>query len=206
MSLRLTNDIREQISIAVLRHRFSAEVGALMQQRAAFADDIYNDVYRKADREKIDALPDGWLPKSVSVSAQFGETGRGYHQIEFTGRFSGMLNKLKPEGQKSLNDMARRVLVKHQHSCWKVYEASHKLAIRHDKLRDAVSDLESRVRVCEKQVEQALNSVTTAAALVKAWPEVAPFVAAIIPEERKAVALPVAALNEALKLPVKKAA
>ncbi|QUS39522.1 hypothetical protein RPMA_12270 [Tardiphaga alba] len=206
MSLRLTNDIREQISLAVLRHRFSAEVNELMALRAGLADDIYNDFYRKADRDKIDALPDGWLPKSTSVSAKFGEHGSGYSQIEFTGRFTGMLNKLRPQPHKTINEVARRVLIKHQHTCWKVYEAGHKLSIRHDKLRDAVSDLESRVRVCEKQIEQALNSVTTAAALVKAWPEVAPFVAAIIPEERKAVALPVAALNEALKLPVKKAA
>lgn len=206
MSLRLTNDIREQISLAVLRHRFSAEVGALMQQRAALADDIYNDVYRKADRDKMEALPEGWLPTVLHASVQFGENGRSYQQIDFAGSFSGTLYKLRPDPAKKVDATARRVPSKHQYGCWKVYEASHKLAIRYDRVAAAVSDLGERIRVREKQIEQALNSVTTAAALVKAWPEVAPFVMAIIPEERKAVALPVAALNEALKLPVKKAA
>ena len=56
------------------------------------------------------------------------------------------------------------------------------------------------------QIETALNSVTTAAALVKAWPEVAPFVTAITPVERALPVLPVSSLNEMLKLPVKKAA
>jgi hypothetical protein len=206
MALRLTSNLREQISLAVLRHRFSAEVGELMAERAALADDIYNDVYRKADRDRIDSLPDGWLPKSVCATAQFGESRSSYQQINFSGSMSGMLHKLRPEPHKTLNEASRRVPSKHQYGCWKVYEATHKLAIRHDKLRDAVSDLESRVRVCEKQIEQALNSVSTATALVKAWPEVAPFVSAIVPVERQAVALPVATLNDMLKLPVKKAA
>jgi hypothetical protein len=207
MSLRLTNDIREQISLAVLRHRFSAEVGTLMQQRAVLADDIYNDVYRKADRDRMESLPDGWLPTVLHASVQFGESGRSYQQIDFAGSFSGTLYKLRPnQSTKKSETPSRRVPKKHEYGCWKVYEASHKLAIRFDKVAATVSDLEERIRVCEKQIEQALNSVTTAAALVKAWPEVAPFVMAIIPEERKAVALPVAALNDMLKLPVKKAA
>ena len=113
---------------------------------------------------------------------------------------------MRPDHRKAIDHVSRRVLLKHQHCCWKVYEPMHKLAIRHGKISDAVSDLEGNVRVCEKQIEQALNSVSTAAALVKAWPEVAPFVNALIPAERKAVALPVGTLNEALKLPVKKAA
>lgn len=206
MALRLTSSLRERITQAVLRHRFSSEVGDLMRQRAGIADDVYNDFYRKADREKMEALPDGWLPRAEYATAKFGEAGCSYQQIKFSGSFTSKLFKLRPDPDKPKDDVARRVLSKHQHTCWKVYEATHKLAVRFEQHRNAVSDLEGRIRVAEAQIETALNSVTTAAALVKAWPEVAPFVTAITPVERALPALPVDSLNEMLKLPVKKAA
>jgi hypothetical protein len=206
MALRLTTSLREQISLAVLRHRFSPEVGAAMRQRAALADDIYTDFYRKPDREKMEALPAGWLPQTVCASAKFGEYGSGYAQINFSGSFTGMLHRLRPSPEKPGEETSRRVLTKHQHACWKVYAADHKLAVRYEEHRNLVSDLEARIRVSEKQIETALNAVSSAAALVKAWPEIEPFVTPLVPVVRALPALPVSALNETFKLPVKKAA
>jgi hypothetical protein len=205
MSRRLTHDIREKIATAALRHRFHEEIEVLAADRAALANDIYNDVYRKADREKIEALPAGWLPTVEYIDAKFGDVAGDYARIYFDGGFYGKFQSLRARASLS-NRPARRALHKHYHGCWKVYDVGHKLAIRHADLAGREAALVADIRAAERQIEASLNSVSTVSALVKAWPEIEPFVKPLSPIASQVPALPTASLNEMLKLPVSEAA
>lgn len=205
MSRRLTHDIREKIATAALRHRFHEEIETLAADRAALANDVYNDVYRKVDREKIEALPAGWLPTVRHAAAKFGEAGSSYTQLQFDGGFYGKIQSLRARTGDSARQ-ERRCLYKHQNGCWKIYEANHKLAVRHAALADREAALLVSIRTAERQIEASLNSVSTVGALVKAWPEIEPFVRPLSPVASRLPTLPTASLNEMLKLPVSEAA
>jgi hypothetical protein len=205
MANRLTNDIRESLAFAVLRHRFAADVAALVRDWATFADEIYCDVYRRTDRDRMAALPEGWLPTCTHVTAKFGELGSGYAQVAFDGRIgSNVLGRF----QKHVSGRGefRRVLNKHAGACSKAYDQGHKLSKRHEDLRSRQGALEQAIRESQKQIEVALNGVTTASALVKAWPEMEPFIKPYLGSEKVVPAIPTGKLNEIFKLPVKEAA
>lgn len=205
-SQRLTLDIRERVGHKVLCHRYGADVEALVRDRAAFAEDVYNDVYRKADRERMAALPDGWLPTSSVATAKFGEHGSGYAQLDFDGGFNGPLLGFRAQAPKPHRHIAFRILAKHINGCWKAYAPDHKLSLRHQELYERKATLEQTVKQAERQIEAALQSVTTVAALVKAWPEMEPFVRPLISEPSQLPSIPVSKLNEMFKLPVAEAA
>jgi hypothetical protein len=207
MANRLTNEIRERVALAVLRHRFAGDVSALVRDRAAFAEDVYSDIYRKADRERMEALPEGWLPTSVAVTAKFGEHSSGYETIQFDGSIrSGTLCRFHNRPSSRSLGIWRRIPNKHQHGCSKVYDPSHKLAKRQEELRVRQTTLEQLVLESQKQIEAALNSVTTASALVKAWPEMEPFVKQYMTASPNLPSIPASKLNEIFKLPVSEAA
>jgi hypothetical protein len=205
MSQRLTVASREQIAAAVLRHRFTDEVETLVKDRSALADDVYNDVYRKADRDKILALPDGWLPESKSIIAKFGEVDRHYAEIGFDGGLYGKLLCLRKKVERR-DDLSRRILWKHHGRCWKVYPSDHRLTARFVTLCDRQEDLQRRVREGEAQINSALANVSTVAALLKAWPEVEPFVKPLGAAPVKLPAISIKTLNETFRLPVAEAA
>jgi hypothetical protein len=207
-SQRLTIDIRQSVASSVLRHRFAEEVAALVRDRKALADDVYEDVYRKADRERMNALPEGWLPQSPNITAKFGEHSAGYAQLPFDGSLpSGKLHQFQVRAKSHHNGIWRRITEKNKGGCSKAYEPTHKLAKRHEELRTRQITLEQVISESQKQIGAALNGVTTAAALVKAWPEMEPFVKAyLVPAVTNLPSIPTSKLNEIFKLPVKKAA
>lgn len=205
MAKRLTSHIRDQIAKSVLTHRFSDEINALIAERSAFAEDVYNDVYRKADREKMAALPAGWLPEADSLTAQFGEGVMSYAAIPFNGDiYNGFRTYRK--GSKPVESVRRRSFNKHCRGCWKVYPADHRLSLRYEKIESAERDLARRIRETEQQVVAALASTSSVSVLLKAWPEIEPFAKHFITTPVKLPAIPVETLNETLGLPVAEAA
>lgn len=205
MAKRLTSHIRDQIAKSVLTHRFSDEINALIAERSAFAEDVYNDVYRKADREKMAALPAGWLPEVDSLTAQFGEGVYSYATIPLNGEIYGSLRAYR-NGPKPVESVRRRSFNKHSRGCCKVYPADHRLSSRYDKIESAEKDLAKRIRETEQQVVAALASTSSVSVLLKAWPEIEPFAKHFIATPAKLPAIPVESLNETLGLPVAEAA
>lgn len=206
MSQRLTSSTRTQIATAVLRHRFSDEIEALVSDFSDLAEDVYNDFYRKADRDRMTALAEGWLPTSSNVSAKFGEAGSCYASIRFDGVVYGDLGRLRKPASKNRQVSSHRVLEKHRNGCWKVYATEHKLSIRYQAIRDREGDLKSRVAAAETQINAALSSISTVAALLKAWPEIEPFAKAFVSVPAPLPAIPISTLNATFKLPVREAA
>src|SRR6185369_9662723 len=90
---------------------------------------VYEDIYRSGDREKMAALPEGWLPSNNGISVQFGD-GRGYETLAFNGAFySDMWSMGKPR-----EVVQRLVAYKHDRGCAKVYEPEHRFTKRHAEL------------------------------------------------------------------------
>lgn len=200
MSTRLTNDLRETIAHDILRHRFTEQVDALIADRAALADAVYADLYRKADREKMEALPKGWLPEEHNIGVQFGAEGHTYQNLEFCGAFYGPLG-----GMRTVKDgerITRRVPHKHRSGCAKAYEPSHKLVARYQELATRQADMDSEFKAAKRQTLAALNSVQTIKRLIEAWPEVAPFASKYEDAPRQLPSVPTDTLNEMLGLPV----
>lgn len=203
---RLTNDMRDALALAVMHHRFGDEVKELMAVKGEFAEAVYNDVYTKATREKMAALPDGWLPTRQDISAQFGDGSR-YDSLRFDGCVYGVLAELKDPAKKDEDSRSFKiVLYKHAHGCAKAYEPTHKLATRYLALKEREDDLKTRVRAAKAQAKTALNSVSTMASLLKAWPEIEPFARSFNGVQAKLPAIPISALNAIFKLPVQKIA
>lgn len=200
MSTRLTNDLRDTIATDILRHRFNEQVDALIADRAALADAVYNDIYRKADREKMEALPKGWLPEETNIGVQFGAPGSRYESLEFSGQFYGKLSALRAKREDER--VTRRVPHKHRSGCVKVYEEAHKLAIRHQEIDARQSALMAEYDAASRQTKAALVSVSTIKRLIEVWPEVAPFAARHEDAPRQLPAVPTEKLNEMLGLPV----
>jgi hypothetical protein len=202
-SIRLTNEIREEITTAMLRHRFSTELSALVADRAEFALAVYSDLYKPADRKRIADLPDGWLPTDTAIKYH---AGTSYETTPFNGRFYGSLNSSLPVTKDAAKSVSMPFASKHHRTCVATYEATHKLAIRHAELQARFKDISDRHGTAESQVKAALSRASTTGRLIELWPEVAPFCKSY---EAAAPALPTirtAALNAMLDLPVSEAA
>lgn len=201
MSTRLTNTLRERITASVLTHRFQEPVEALIADRAAFAEEVYNDVYRKADREKMAALPAGWLVDDVDFGIQFGD-GRGFETVNFSGSFYGDVYRARKPRKDDDKRVTRRLLNKHRSGCVKVYDAAHRLSQKCAVLKERRDELDRQYRDAKRQVEAALASASTINRLVEMWPEVEPFARSFDALPLKVPAVPTDKLNELLDLPV----
>jgi hypothetical protein len=194
-TVKLTTGIREDISKKVIRHRFLEEHQALIKQGAALAELIYNDVFKKKERELMESLPEGWLPTDNDISFQ---SSSGYNRLYFNGKFyvEGLPNPALEE--------FRRFPKCRMSGAAKVYEAGEAIDKKIEELLDARKDFEERYAKTKRQVMASLNSVTTLGKLKSVWPEIAPF----CPDEEpgQALAIPTEQLNALLKLPAKEAA
>lgn len=202
---KLTNNSREALINAVLRHRFETEVKELIAAKRDFAETVYNDVYTKAAREKMAALPDGWLPTSQSISIQFGDGSR-YESMNFGGGVYGILSRISSSAKPTDDRVFKTVISRHAHGCAKVYAPDHKLSVRYSALKDREGDLKARVNAAESQAKAAINSVTTVGALVKSWPEIEPFTRKLTGVVARLPAIPISELNKTFKLPAEKIA
>jgi hypothetical protein len=185
-----------------MKHRYEATVAALIEEKTAFAIKVYEDLYSKSTRDKMSALPEGWLPSSDNVAVQFGAS---YERIYFNGYTHGkLISVIASEDRRRGGSL--RLLGKHAHGCAKVYDATHALSVAHSKLDAKERDLKTEFEATRRQLEAALNAVTTTKRLIETWPEIAPFASKFDDEKPQLPALPTEQLNKILDLPVAEAA
>lgn len=202
MATRLTNDIRSAIADAVMKHRYESVVRALIAEKAEFGTKVYEDLYSKSTRDKMNALPEGWLPTSDNIAVTFGAT---FERVYFSGRTSGKIVSVIPQATRTAS-VPKRLLGKHERGCAMAYEATHKLSVEHANLEAKERDLKVEFDAARKQVDAALSAVTTVKKLIEVWPEIAPFAAGFEDEKPQLPALPTADLNKLFELPVSEAA
>lgn len=202
-SIRLTNEIREEITTAMLRHRFSTELSALVADRADFALAVYNDLYKTADRKRIADLPGGWLPTDSGIKYL---CGTSFETTPFNGRFYGSLNSSLPETKDASKSICMPFASKHHRTCVATYEATHKLAIRHAELQNRFKDISDRHSTAASQVKSALSRASTTGRLIELWPEVEPFCKGYEAAAPSLPSIQTSKLNALLDLPVSEAA
>lgn len=169
-SIRLTNQVRDKILDDLLAKAFDPKEEKLQKRRFDLSSKVYNDVYTKKQRDKMQEMPEGWLPKVNSLSVQFGGAGGDVCKRQF------------PEGEE--------VLVPYKDKgSWagtnilKVYDHSHKLTIEHDNLTDDIEEFKSQKRTTEAEARTVIYSANTTKALKEAWPQIAKIVEKYEPSE-----------------------
>jgi len=197
---RLTNDTRENIRTALINQRFADEYTALRAEFAAFALDVYNDVFNPSTRRKMEELPAGWLQKDDDIKINFDVPGeRGYCQLNFNGTVSGLSSSIG-----TCPETVHRLFPHNKHGvCCKSYERGHALSIRYAALTERRIDLEATKDAAKTKLTAALWSLTTVEKLIEIWPDAEPFAAPFLAGKVPNLpSVPVAALNEILRLPV----
>lgn len=192
---RPTKDIRDQSVLDLLRYSFKERVEALYAERAALAQAIYEDTFSAETRKKMQSLPDGWLPEVNSINARLGSD---YSSFEFSGGLYGEINRIAKVGK----DQTRRIPIKLKGGCVASYDATHKLALEHERLNNLRKVLWEEIETAKRAANTAVNAVSTVKRLIEVWPEVDPFASKHSTEKPQLPAVPTAHLNKILGLPV----
>lgn len=210
-SFRLTQPLRAKLLGDILEHGFQAETLALARRLAAFSEKVLLDLMPEKDQVRAAALPKGWLPMGNSVQVQLGEGSNTYVDLAFNGS-QILFGRYRSSGPVRLGDAVRNdaiptavlhALPYHMESgCVRRYGAAHPLALEWAALQDETNDLTTKLQAAASQVVSTLDAFRSTNALVKAWPEMAPFVAPYEPGDRTLPAVPRARLNAMLDLPV----
>lgn len=166
LSVRLTNDIKEGVIKNILAHSLGKEAEKLEQRRKELSDEVYNDYYDKTTRDKINALPDGWLPKRDRMHVVFGNSSTGYCERNF-----------KEPKRFLARDMEHRAL--------KVYPYEHRLTAKHDKLTDDIKEHNEKMKKAEISARGVINNCNTTKQLKEVWPSIAKFVESYEPSQKK---------------------
>lgn len=185
--MNLTNDIRNQIRNKILNHRFKAEEEALTKKKRELGLRIYNMIFPKALRDQLDKVPKGYLTHTTSllVSMHAGDNYTGWSHISVPLPQSLPIPVEMQYGNK-IKGFEDRPLILELDNLY----------------RDGQKQTKAK-KDAETEIDALLASYTTRKKLLEGWPEAAPFV----PDEpvmNKALVLASAALNDKLKLPVKK--
>lgn len=193
-SRRLRNDDRDLVVRRLLIHAFREPADDLIRDMRSHALGVYQDLYTAGSRDKMSALPEGWLPTANNVEVRFGSSSYLHLRFDGTTNIGGSVHKVCTKREA----LFLRMLSRHIRRCAKVYDDDHALSstwrglvARRDALKKSIEEAEGRARAI-------LNSVTTTNRLVEVWPEVKPYLDQ--PREVKLPAVPVQEVNELLNL------
>lgn len=180
MRQELSANDRRIIAGNLLSRKFDVPCAELAKEFNALGIAMYEDIFNTADRRIFIMADQGWFPTIDNI--QFGIEGG---EEDF-----GSIPLIKP----------LRVPYSKRHDALKVYPRAHLLVGRYidfDRRRD---DLRTEKDMLRKRTEAILRTFRSMGALVKAWPEVAPYLPARATSPNLP-AVPFVELNRALGLP-----
>lgn len=178
MSTRITSVIRSRITSRLLNHRFDKEQKALAVHESNLAMQVYRHIYTAAERKRMDALPDGYLPVNHGFRVHIGR----YDYV--------VLELLQPVRVPS-DHLGNDVNIKDA--------ALHKRVKDHLSAKVALKQARKRL---DEETRAAITGFGTIARLVKAWPQVKPFVDQLgyVSEKKSLPAVIPSELNSSLGL------
>lgn len=155
-SLKLTKTMREEIQTKILKHAFQEREEELNKRLSTIALRVYEDIYPKKQREAMDALPKGWLPSRNQVTAKMGKDQEYYKTFR----------------------LEKNVCVPYTdiHSCSKVYDDEHPLAVLYQKYVADKDAFSKEWQDMKRRTWATLESVTMTGKLKALWPEIEKFV------------------------------
>lgn len=192
--MKILNRHREQIEKELLIKAFKPRIAAIIAERAAFAEKVYNDTIPKAQREKMAALPSHWLPTEHGIAAKFGTT---YVHLYFNGTtkeaYAYDLREKAPTEKRSFAKEYGN----------KVYDRKGPLSVEYFALDLKLEQLREEIKKARAGIRAQLYAFGTFDALIQHWPEIAPTVKRMTTGRVTSTALvPSAApLNAVLDLP-----
>jgi hypothetical protein len=149
--MRLTKAAKAQIVKDALTKTFAKREEALEQKRISLGKAVYDSEY-KLFTKTMTALPDGYLPTSSYIRAQFGKDYDGYIVLPL-----GEIRRKK--------NAAGTVL----------FDSEHHLVQSYKEVTKLQDDIKADKKLLHSQLTSLLNSCTTTKKLLAAWPEAAEF-------------------------------
>lgn len=186
-TLRLTNQVRDEILKRIVDDQLRKQADKIAERRFSLSTKVYNDIYSKAMRDKMEELDNGWLPETTEFVVQFGGTS--------SGACRRMLREKKRFLHKHVDSYNRTI---------KVYEDEHRFTKEHDEITREEDKLAEQFSKAKMQAKAVVYSCNTTKTLKEVWPEIADIVSEFEPkgdEENGTSIIPViTGLNELLGL------
>ncbi len=196
---KLTNTVRDEIIEELMVHTFGERLQKVVDAQREFALKLYQDVWGMEDIKRMNALPDGWMKTYRDIGVQFGTSGHRYESLNFNG------NNLGGKAHEYLPKKPDQVYYRQPYGgsdCRKVYDEDHALSLEWFSLDKEAEDLGEEIQQKFHVAKSAVYSCSTAKSLLKAWPEIKPFVPDYaLASQSTAIALPTAELNQKFNLP-----
>ncbi|KWR67688.1 hypothetical protein ATO50_00455 [Aeromonas hydrophila] len=203
MTMRLTNQIKQQIVIAAIaKAGIPAEEEALRQRREAWAEAVRVDALGSELAGKIETVTKQVREALAVIPESLRSGGVGIvHRKEMYVNVAGVTAYAYFNGHISGKGVAVSKPAIHSHTL----QAGNPLVEEFYEIDNARIDLDKKAISIEKNVIAALANIHTDTRLLKVWPEAAE----LLPAEIKKVqlpALPTADLNALIGLPSEKEA
>lgn len=175
---------KEMLVNLLISHKFDKLQDKLLDRELKLGQVVYNELYTAKCQHVMASFPDGFFPVQSTVRVRFG----GADADRFTADW---------------ND-DRRIAHMHQYGTVD-YAANHLLGEKFRQLKADQQKLDAEKKDATRKIYATLKPITTVGALLKQWPDIAPFLDRVVPREKKASQLPVVpikTLNKLLDLPV----
>lgn len=206
-STRLTNSMRDSLMEALMRRAFKSQCEDWAQRFSKFVLKVHAGIYGD-DLPRMEALPEGWLPKNREIKVRFGGDAV---RLSTTGEFNSQASySVKwPEEFRACeaSKNAIKLMVHTYHNNDReagVFDARHPLSAEYQAFMNELTDLQEKIGGAKRTARAALDSVHTIQKLIEVWPEVEVFAKEyLVHGERKALLpdIPRAQLNSVLGLP-----
>lgn len=177
-SIRLNQNIRDNISGRLISERFKKQFEELQDQWRQLAMMVYIDAIPIKELNIAKKLPDHWLPTVDDIKVSF-------------------------DGNITYLPLKEDVIVpaSKAHCCIISYDKDHELTTHYHVLKDARDSLHGQKVEARKHIMSVLGSVTTTKKLIEVWPQIEEVVMAVLPKEPAPVpALPIKKINDILGL------
>lgn len=193
-SVRLTKADRRKIVRQMLAHRFETTVLALVEREVSLARQVRLDTLGEKNIALMESLPKGWLLERTSICVNAG----GRHLQLRTHVQSGA----SCGGWGVAVECGAPLRVPYDLK-WRSYDADHPRAVELNAWAHDAETLTRQIREAGDKALAMLDSFVSIPKLLKAWPEIEPFID-IAASEAKAnlPTIPIQTLNAAFDLSV----
>jgi len=170
-SVRLTEDMRRDITAALLAHKLEKREAAHVATSAKLALRIYQHAFSAADRRKMQELPEGWLPTCTHIDVRMGGE---FHRFNF-----GVADKAGKWPSQRFPSVRKSEDF--------IIEVRSDIGQAIAAYRDETAALKEARNELKAKASGILSSVTTTARLAEVWPEVVAFIPKYVPRQLPAV-------------------
>lgn len=162
-SRALTNLIRQEIVDDLTKRKFGDVKAVFIDRKYVLAFKVYDELYSKDKQEKMNALPDGWLPLCSNVHIQIQDRQHTYDYLYFSGATDANGGRVE---KRRTNTGSKCLIV----------TADSPIGQEYLELMAEYKEFEKTVFDAKVKANAIVESVNTTKQLKEVWPEITPFV------------------------------